>query len=288
MLKREKTPRRDGTPRLKEVINTIVEGFVGGSSSRQLPPITFIDQDVVEFDPKQNDPMVITIKVANFIIKKVLIDQGSSIDILYMIVKSTSLEEHFKNLEEIFAQVQKYDMRLNPNNCATEDNPDKCDAIIKMKCLESLKKMQRLTGWLASLSHFLSGWSKRPKRRKAPYTASIRHYKQLLQKLELTGKMTTWSVKLSKFALKFETKGAIKMQVLVDFLVEMTSPLAEDPWWVLYVDDSLNLKGGRSTTTTFAIYRHVLGLLGTIKGGSRKQPRMFEKLRIHHHHLRYL
>ncbi|RDX75274.1 hypothetical protein CR513_44860, partial [Mucuna pruriens] len=24
----------------------------------------------------------------------------------------------------------------------------------------------------------------------------------------------------------------------------MTSPLKEDPWWVLYVDDSLNPKGG--------------------------------------------
>ncbi|RDX66533.1 hypothetical protein CR513_54684, partial [Mucuna pruriens] len=61
-------PRCEGTPRLKGVINTIEEGFVGGSSSstkrwylcivnsirtgpdrvpQQLPPITFTDQDFV-------------------------------------------------------------------------------------------------------------------------------------------------------------------------------------------------------------------------------------------------
>ncbi|RDX63382.1 hypothetical protein CR513_58196, partial [Mucuna pruriens] len=51
---------------------------------RKLSPITFTDRDFVEVDPKQNDPMVITIEVANFIMKKALIDQRSSADILYM------------------------------------------------------------------------------------------------------------------------------------------------------------------------------------------------------------
>ncbi|RDX61618.1 hypothetical protein CR513_60132, partial [Mucuna pruriens] len=74
-------PRREDTPRLRGVINTIARGFVGGSLisakrrylhtinnihantnrvPRQLPPITFIDQDFV------------------------LIDQGNSAGIMYM------------------------------------------------------------------------------------------------------------------------------------------------------------------------------------------------------------
>ncbi|RDX80365.1 hypothetical protein CR513_39095, partial [Mucuna pruriens] len=50
-------------------------------------------------------------------------------------------------------------------------------------------------------------------------------------------------VKLSEFSLKFEPRGAIKTQALADFLVEITLPLKEDPWWVLHVDNLSNPKG---------------------------------------------
>ena len=48
-----------------------------------MPPITFSDSDFQGTDPNQDDPMVITVEVESFAIKKVLIDQGSSVDILY-------------------------------------------------------------------------------------------------------------------------------------------------------------------------------------------------------------
>ena len=48
-----------------------------------MPPITFSDSDFQGTDPNQDDPMVITVEVENFAVKKVLIDQGSSVDILY-------------------------------------------------------------------------------------------------------------------------------------------------------------------------------------------------------------
>ncbi|RDX93053.1 hypothetical protein CR513_24738, partial [Mucuna pruriens] len=51
---------------------------------QQLPLTTFTDQDFIRSDPKQNDPMVIIIEVANFAVKKVLIDQGCSVNILYI------------------------------------------------------------------------------------------------------------------------------------------------------------------------------------------------------------
>ncbi|RDX97759.1 hypothetical protein CR513_19437, partial [Mucuna pruriens] len=67
-----------------------------------------------------------------------------------MVIKSPNFEKHIKDLEEIFGQVQKYDMSLNPNKCVfgvrmgkflgfmlthkgIEAKPDKCDAIIQMK-----------------------------------------------------------------------------------------------------------------------------------------------------------
>jgi len=48
-----------------------------------MPPVTFTDADFQDMDHEQNDPMVITLEIENFTVKKVLIDQGNSVDILY-------------------------------------------------------------------------------------------------------------------------------------------------------------------------------------------------------------
>ncbi|RDY07363.1 hypothetical protein CR513_08531, partial [Mucuna pruriens] len=69
----------------------------------------------------------------------------------------------------------------------------------------------------------------------------------VLRKPELIERMTTWSVELFEFSLKYEPKGAIKSQALVDFIVEMTFAPEADPRWTLHVDGSLNLKGSRAS-----------------------------------------
>ena len=48
-----------------------------------MPPITFTDDDFHGLDHQQDDPMVITVNLENYVVKKVLIDQGSSVDIIY-------------------------------------------------------------------------------------------------------------------------------------------------------------------------------------------------------------
>jgi hypothetical protein len=69
--------------------------------------------------------------------------------------------------------------------------------------------------------------------------------RQVLQKLDLAGRMVAWSVELSEFDIAFKPRGAIKSQVLADFLVEMTAEKGnmEATKWVLSVDGSSNLKG---------------------------------------------
>jgi len=48
-----------------------------------MPPITFMDNDFHDLDHQQDDPMVITVEIENYAVKKVLVNQGSSVDILY-------------------------------------------------------------------------------------------------------------------------------------------------------------------------------------------------------------
>lgn len=48
-----------------------------------MPPMTFLDEDFHAPDPEQDDPMVITVEIAWYRVTKVLVDQGSSVNILY-------------------------------------------------------------------------------------------------------------------------------------------------------------------------------------------------------------
>ncbi|XP_014523893.1 uncharacterized protein LOC106780154 [Vigna radiata var. radiata] len=103
---RHRSQSRDegGSRPLRGMINTISGGFASGGSSssarkrsiralrsihavdvpkRTMPPITFSDEDFHVPDLDQDDPMVITMEVARYGVSKVLVDQGSSVNILY-------------------------------------------------------------------------------------------------------------------------------------------------------------------------------------------------------------
>ncbi|KAK2427613.1 hypothetical protein QL285_026181 [Trifolium repens] len=69
--------------------------------------------------------------------------------------------------------------------------------------------------------------------------------KQVLKKPDLAGRMVAWSIELSEFDMTFSPRGAIKSQILADFVLEMTSPPEEEgnlPW-TLSVDGASNIRG---------------------------------------------
>nr|KYP74667.1 Retrovirus-related Pol polyprotein from transposon opus [Cajanus cajan] len=89
-----------------------------------------------------------------------------------MVVKSNSLVKHITNLDEIFGELRKHNMRLNPEKCTfgvkggkflgfmlsargIKANRDKCQAVLNMQSPSNLKELQRLSGRLVALSRFL-------------------------------------------------------------------------------------------------------------------------------------
>ena len=90
-----------------------------------------------------------------------------------MVVTSQERGRHTTDLEELFATIAKYRLKLNPEKCVfgveagkflgflltergIEANPDKCVVILAMRSLASVKEVQQLTGRMVALSRFVS------------------------------------------------------------------------------------------------------------------------------------
>jgi len=65
---------------------------------------------------------------------------------------------------------------------------------------------------------------------------------KILQKPNLAGRMSSWTVKLSEFNIRYEPYGSIKAQCLLDFVNDLQQTPIEDQW-TLHVDGSTNLRG---------------------------------------------
>ena len=90
-----------------------------------------------------------------------------------MVVTLREKEQHVADLEELFTNIAKYGLKLNPEKCifgveagkflgfllterGIEANPEKCVAIMAMRSPASVKEVQQLIGRLAALSRFMS------------------------------------------------------------------------------------------------------------------------------------
>ncbi|GAU29247.1 hypothetical protein TSUD_391950 [Trifolium subterraneum] len=68
--------------------------------------------------------------------------------------------------------------------------------------------------------------------------------KQLLAQPDIVGRMLKWSLELAEFDISFESRKALKAQVLADFVAKMTtSTTSEKNKWTIFVDGSSNSQG---------------------------------------------
>ena len=109
-------------------------------------------------------------------IKKVLgdqLDRNISAYVDDVVVRSRKREDHIQDLCETFANLRRHGLKLNPEKCVfgvrrgkllgcmitergIEANPEKIEAIRRMKPPTTKKGVQKLTGRLASLNRFIS------------------------------------------------------------------------------------------------------------------------------------
>jgi len=90
-----------------------------------------------------------------------------------VVVKSKTVDNLIADLEETFQNLKKFQWKLNPTKCifgvpsgillgnvinrhGIEANPEKIEAVTKMKPLTCMKDVQKLTGCMTALSHFIS------------------------------------------------------------------------------------------------------------------------------------
>ncbi|CAJ2673582.1 unnamed protein product [Trifolium pratense] len=70
--------------------------------------------------------------------------------------------------------------------------------------------------------------------------------KSLLGRPDMAGRMLKWSLELSEFDIRYESRKALKSQVLADFVAEMTSPASstsEADKWTIFVDGASSSTG---------------------------------------------
>jgi hypothetical protein len=90
-----------------------------------------------------------------------------------VVVKTREDEGLISDLAEIFDNLRKFKMKLNPEKCTfsvpsgkllgymvshhgIDPNPEKVSTITKMRPPESLHDVQKMTGCMAALSRFIS------------------------------------------------------------------------------------------------------------------------------------
>ncbi|XP_015960038.1 uncharacterized protein LOC107483914 [Arachis duranensis] len=260
---------------------------VTGSTSSQpinphKPEISFLPKDYKATDRNLDEPVVISTQVEEPLVKKILMDPGSSANVQYqrlmdkmfsnpigrnievyvddMVAKTLHASNHIKDLKEIFQQLRAYNMKLNPEKCAfgvqggkflgfmltyrdIEANLEKCPAILNMRSPRTVKEISKTRKACPDLSNNGQTFATL-----LPESTIIVRTEQplwqILTKPELAGRLIKWSIELSEYDIQYQPGGALKSQVLAYFITEFTvdEPSPTSNTWTLYIDGASNNK----------------------------------------------
>ncbi|KAK3021960.1 hypothetical protein RJ639_045655 [Escallonia herrerae] len=261
---------------LRGEVLTTVGPLTKKQKKEPAPTISFSDDDVGDTRTPHDDPLVVTLRVGNFDVKRILVDNGSSVEVLFY--------EAFQRMNIPSDRLRKIDTPLY----GFSNHPVVCEGIIALPvtvgALPNQAKLM-LDFVVVAVSTVLIREEEEGKQRPVYYISKVlqdvetrypridkvalalvtsarklRPYFQshtivvltdqplgkVLQNPDASGRLVNWSVELGEFDIKYQPCTAIKAQALSDFVVECTIP--EDPQqlilsevsdpWLLYVDSS--------------------------------------------------
>ncbi|VFQ91292.1 unnamed protein product [Cuscuta campestris] len=232
----------DSAAQWKNWVRSIYIGEVSAEPARRKhtrrEPIVFIDRDLPPTGEDHNDPLVITMDINGVDIARVLVDTGSSVNILYL--------ETFQKLRLCRTQLEPLKTPLSGFTGDTVEAEGSIVLPVELGSGEKTvwKKMRFIVVDIKCIHNAILG---RPGINKVGAVISMPHV-----------------------CMKFHTPGAIKGQALADFLVEMTGITPDLPvnkpteqWWEMEVDGASGPRGygGGIVFTTlegFKIYHAIV------------------------------
>nr|AAX92783.1 retrotransposon protein, putative, Ty3-gypsy sub-class [Oryza sativa Japonica Group]ABA93327.1 retrotransposon protein, putative, Ty3-gypsy subclass [Oryza sativa Japonica Group] len=178
-----------------------------------------------------------------------------------VVVKTKQKDDLITDLEETFASIRAFRMKLNPEKCifgvpsgkllgsmvshrGIQANPEKINAILNMKPPSSQKDVQKLTGCMAALSwklsHYFQGHS-------VTVVTSF-PLGDILHNREAKGRIAKWALELMSLDISFKPRTLINSQALADFVAEWTkcqedTPAEKMEYQTMHFDGSKRLSG---------------------------------------------
>nr|ABA97604.1 retrotransposon protein, putative, Ty3-gypsy subclass [Oryza sativa Japonica Group] len=181
-----------------------------------------------------------------------------------VVIKTKQKDDLITDLEETFASIRAFRMKLNPEKCtfgvpsgkllgfmvshrSIQANPEKVNAILNMKPPSSQKDVQKLTGCMAALSrklsHYFQGHS-------VTVVTSF-PLGNILHNREANGWIAKWALELMSLDISFKPRTSIKSQALADFVAEWTECQEDTPeekmeYWTMHFNGSKRFSSTRA------------------------------------------
>nr|AAN64452.1 putative GAG-POL precursor [Oryza sativa Japonica Group]ABF97058.1 retrotransposon protein, putative, Ty3-gypsy subclass [Oryza sativa Japonica Group] len=178
-----------------------------------------------------------------------------------VVIQTKQKDDLITDLEETFASIYAFRMKLNPEKCifgvpsgkllgfmvshrGIQANPEKINAILNMKPPSSQKDVQKLTGCMAALSRKLSHYFQ------GHLVMVVTSFPlgDILHNHEANGRIAKWALELMSLDISFKLRTSIKSQALANFVAEWTECKEDMPeekmeYWTMYFDGSKRLSG---------------------------------------------